>query len=85
MPNKYVPLDYSDDIDEGIFNYTIIGNTVFRPKARWSDRDRKGIITYDHSKNNEELVKGLKIGKSVDLHTTCAIKNLVIKILGLLL
>ena len=37
------------------------------------------IITYDHSENNEEFTKGLKIGKGVELDTTRAIRNLLVQ------
>ena len=62
-----------------IFDYTYYGETVFRPKVTWADRDRGDIIKFDHSRDNEELSKGLKVGKGVELHTTRAIRNLVVK------
>ena len=77
MPNKYVQLDYSDDIDEGIFDYAVYSNAVFRPSISWSSRDCNDIMTYDHSKYNKELSKCLKIGKRVNLNNTRAIKSLV--------
>ena len=66
VPNKYVPLDYSDNIDDGIFDYTVYGKTVLRPKDKWNHRDHVDIIEYEHKRDNEELIEGLKIGKSVN-------------------
>ena len=34
VPFKYVPHDYSDDINEKIIDYEVYGNTVFRPKEK---------------------------------------------------
>ena len=79
MLNKYAPIDYSDDIDEGVFNYSHYGKTVFRPKLYWTDRPRHGLITFETKKDIAELDKGLRIGKMVPLTTTRAIRSLVIK------
>ena len=51
--NKYVPLDYSTDIDEGAFNFSHHGNTVFRPRKRWADKERNNLIKLDA--NNDML------------------------------
>ena len=77
--SKYVPADYSDDIDNGVFNYANYSETVFWPKEKWDDRDRSDIITFDYAKDNEELSKGLKIDKSIEIQTTWTIRSLVVK------
>ena len=77
--NKYDPIDYSDNIDESIFDYSHYGKTVFRPKLKRADRPRHNLITFETKKDIAELEKGLRIGKLVPLSTTRAIRNLVIK------
>ena len=47
--NKYVPLEYADDIEEGVFGFVHYGKTVFRPNIQWKDRVRDDIILYDKS------------------------------------
>ena len=37
-PNRYILIDYAKDADNGIFDYSHYGKTVFRPKKRWSER-----------------------------------------------
>ena len=77
--NKYVPVDYSDDIDEGVFDYSRYSKTVFRPKLKRADRPRHNLITFETTKYLAELDKGLKICKLVPLSNMRAIRNLVIK------
>ena len=79
MLNKYVPIGYSDEIDEGVFDYSHYGKTVFRPKLKWEDQPRHNLITFETTKDIEELDKGLRIGKLVPLTTTREIRSLVIK------
>ena len=33
VQNRYIPFDYSDDIDDGSFDYTHYGKSVFNPKV----------------------------------------------------
>ena len=40
MINKYVPVDYPNDVEEGVFDYKQYGKAVFRPVARWQDIER---------------------------------------------
>ena len=35
--NNYAPVDYSDDIDEGVFDYSHYSKTIFRPNLKWAD------------------------------------------------
>ena len=64
--NKYVPVDYSDDIDEGVFDYSHHGRAVYRPKIKWADRDRDDVIVFDPNKDMVELMDNLHIGDTVD-------------------
>ena len=75
--NKYVPLEYADDIEEGVFDFVHYGKTVFRPNIQWKDRVRDDIIMYKKSAHEEEMTQGLKIGKSVDPTTKDSLIRLV--------
>ena len=44
--NKYIPIDYAYDVDDGIFDYSFYGKTVFRPTQRWSDRPMNDMINF---------------------------------------
>ena len=35
VKNRYIPHDYSDDIDNGLFDYSYYGKAVFKPKVDW--------------------------------------------------
>ena len=71
--NKYVPIDYSNDIDEGIFDYSHYGKADFSPNVQWADIPRLDLITFDAKHDMSKLDKGLKIGKLVPLTTTKSI------------
>ena len=58
--NKYVPLEYADDIKEGVFDFLHYGKTVFRPNIQWKDRVCDDIILYDKSAHEEEITLDLK-------------------------
>ena len=79
VPNTYVPVNYSDNIENEVFDYVNDGKTVFRTKEKWAERDRSDIINFDHTKDNEELSKGLKIDKYVEIQSTRTIRSLVVK------
>ena len=55
--NKYIPVDYSDDIDEGVFDYKHYGKTVFRPKMKWAERSRSDLILFNKMMDTAELEK----------------------------
>ena len=61
--NRYIPIDYSTDIDNGMFDYSHHGNTVFRPTIKWSEKPRDDINIFDESTDSEELNVNLNIGK----------------------
>ena len=62
VKNQYIPLDYSDDIYNGFFDYTHYGKSVFKPKFYWKAHTRNDVITYHHAEDGYKLTKGLKIG-----------------------
>ena len=51
VKNRYIPLDYLDDIDDGLFDYTNYGKSVFKQKVFWKAHTRNDIITYNHAEN----------------------------------
>ena len=62
VKNRYIPLDYSNDIDDGLFYYTHYGKAAFKPKLDWKAHTRNDIITYNNAEDCYEFTKGLKIG-----------------------
>ena len=77
--NKYIPVEYSDDIDDGVFDYSHHGHTVYRPKKQWSKGARNDVIVYDNSVDNKELDKDLVIGNEVSSHTRAKLRALIVK------
>ena len=63
--NKYLPMDYSDDIDEGVFEFSHHGKAVYRPKVKWSDKPKNDRILFDQVEDTVELIKNLNIGDNV--------------------
>ena len=63
--NKYIPLDYGTEIDDGVFDYAHYGKTVFRPSKRWADKERDDLIAFDEENDLAELMQNLKVGKTV--------------------
>ena len=77
--NRYIPTDYSSDIDEGIFDYKCYGKAVFRPIFQWKDTDRQDLISYQENKDSEELHAHIKIGEDASNEHKSTIINLVKK------
>jgi len=71
--NRYIPLDYGDDVDEGVFEFAHFGKTVFRPKIRWADKPRTDIIQYDKLLDEEELMANLHVGNNIEKRHSDAI------------
>ena len=51
VQNWYIPLDYSDDIDDGSFDYHYYGNSIFRTNFDRKAHTRNDIIMYNHAKD----------------------------------
>ena len=49
VKNRYIPLEYSYDIDDEFFDYTHYGKAVFKPKVYWKAHTQNYIITYNHA------------------------------------
>ena len=58
---KYAPLEYSNDIDEGIFECPEHGHTVYRPQQPEVEvPPRDDIILFNKNADKAELEAGLK-------------------------
>lgn len=79
MLNKYLHIEYTNDIDEVVFNYSHYGKAVFKPILQWTDESRFYLNNFNTTNDVAELNKGMKILKLVSLTTTRAVRGLVIK------
>ena len=61
--NKYIPIDYGNNIDNGVFDYSHHGRAVFRPRVRWANRQQSDIILFDKKLDMAELVSNMSTGK----------------------
>ena len=75
--NKYIPVDYSDDIDDGIFDFEYYGKTFFRPKGEWSEGTRTDIIEFDPAEHSKELKTHLKVGSKIDTAITARVIDII--------
>ena len=80
-PSKYIPLDYADDIDEGLFEVEDLGGkTVFKPTKFQPVPARHDIITFgDEDGDEAELEKHFKLGASASPESKSKILRLVQK------
>ena len=76
--NKYIPLQYSNDIDEGIFDCPEYGDAVYRPKGTTVEvPPRNDLIYFNEDNDMEELMKGLKISNTVSEATRTEVINII--------
>jgi hypothetical protein len=76
--NKYVPLDYSDDIDDEILVFTQYGNSVRRkPVTLASTRTNRHF--WDADRDNPEFRKHFRLGATVNCATRGKIEMMVQK------
>ena len=47
VKNRCIPLEYSDEIGDGLFDYTHYGKAVFKPKVDWKSQTHNDVITYN--------------------------------------
>ena len=62
VKNGYIPIDYSDEIDDGLFDYINNGKAVLKPMVDCKAHTQNDIITYNHAEEWDELIKGITIG-----------------------
>ena len=55
MQNRYIPTDYANYTDEGIFDFQQYGKAVYRPKKTGEEEICTDLITL----NDEECIKEL--------------------------
>ena len=77
--NKYIPLDYSNDVDNGIFYYLYYGKTVYCPKVWWSDCPRTDLTVFDINLDMKELDSRLVIGSGNSTSSASRIRSIIIK------
>ena len=77
--NKYIPLDYGDDIHDGHFDFKEYGNTVFRPSQEWTRNERDDIIVFEELKHAAELHKGLRVSDKVSAEIKNQVRNIIVK------
>ena len=65
MVNKYIPPDYADDVDEGIFDLAQYGISAYKPRKNWEEGKRTKLITFDDSKHGEEIRKNIRVSTKV--------------------
>ena len=47
--NKYRVTYYSNDIDDGIFDYKLYGKLIFNPTLSWESRNRDDVPVFDEN------------------------------------
>ena len=83
--NKYIPVEYEDDVDDGVLDYLHFGHPVFHPTIRWADRARADLIEFNSIINNVKIDTGLTIGKGVSRSSHTELKEHNDQILGFIL
>lgn len=66
MKSKYTLPEYTDDVDDGVFDYTPYGKCVFKPTPTWTPGTRTDLIHFNQERDMPTLLADLKIGSSVD-------------------
>ena len=77
--NKYIPINYADDIYKVVFEFAHYSNTIFRPAKRWADSQRSDIIIFDEAIDRKELEDNLRTGKSVTVTHKAQLTSMIIK------
>ena len=62
-----------------MFDYAHYGNTVFRPRVRWSNTPRTNLIIFNAEEDVDELVKKLRIGNKVSEAYTSELTSMIMK------
>ena len=72
-----IPEYYGEDIDS-ILDYGQYGNYLYGTNVSWDEGvTRDDIIAFDDKLNSTELMKGLKFGGTVDLHTRGVVTSII--------
>ena len=60
--NKYGVTDYSNDIDDKIFDYKAYGKSLSKPKLYWESRNRDYVIVFYENIHSGEFMKYMIVG-----------------------
>ena len=77
--NRYIPIDYGNDIDDGVFEYSHHGRAIFRPSVQWANRPQSDIILFDKKLDMAELLANISVGKNILSVYKTRIQELVVK------
>ena len=83
--NTYIPVDYSSDINEAVFDYKYYGEAAFRPMSKWKDVYRQNIISYHEDEDDDELHAHIAIGDDTNKDHKSTIMGIVKKNTGIVL
>ena len=61
MVNKYTHVEYSSDVDEGVFDFKQYGKAIFRTLPQCEDIKRDYIILYSEAIDKSELYQHIRI------------------------
>ena len=78
VESRYRMPEYATDINEGAWDFSNYGKTVFKPKLDWQDTQRDDLINFQDS-HQDELEADLRMGTGVDKETKEEIVNIIKK------
>ena len=76
VESRYRMPEYATDINEGAWDFSNYGKTVFKPKLDWQDTQRDDLINFQDS-HQDELEADLRMGTGVDKETKEEIVNII--------
>ena len=50
VQNKYITPDYTNDVDEGVFDFEQYGKALYRPQQTWKEGICTNLITFNDEK-----------------------------------
>ncbi len=65
VQSKFQLPEYTNDISDGVFDFTPYGNCVVKPSLSWSPSARDDLIIFDESRDMPTLLADFKIGSHV--------------------
>ena len=74
--DRYIPMDYSNDIDESVFEFEQFGRTICHPPEPFINV-RTDVHQWERSRDQPEFDKNFVIGLDVDLATRTAIVDII--------
>ena len=75
--NKYRVPDYSDDIDEKIFDQKVNSKLLFQLNLLGEDRNRDYSILFDKKLHLEYFINDVRVGSTVDQPTKDRIMSII--------